>query len=297
MNTHIPQSIETAYELQELTAVPTQIISPASSEPIIQVKEDTLTAAYLFTLPHMHLSKKDVFNLLMTNNGFTGDLPKPQADGKWTGQDMFSMFLPDISFRKNNKNYDIDPSDYNTVIVENGHFKQGILDKTIIGKTLIQMIYDSFGNKAVKDFLDNNQRMLTRWLAGHGFTISMGDCIPKKEDIEKIEEFVKSKIRDVNSLIKEAQQGTYNQNLDNKFIKMSLEADIQEQLDGAKFNFEKYIRKNINEDNAIYVTMTAGSKGTISNVSQIRGMIGQTSVAGKRITLEIVPLEPAVIVT
>ena len=86
MNTHIPQSIETAYELQELTAVPTQIISPASSEPIIEVKEDTLTAAYLFTLPHMHLSKKEVYNLLMTNEKFTGELPKPQADGRWTGQ-------------------------------------------------------------------------------------------------------------------------------------------------------------------------------------------------------------------
>ena len=283
MNTHIPQNLETAYELQALTSVPTQIISPATSVPIIQVKEDTLTAAYLFTLPHVTLSKKEVFNLLMTNESFTGILP-PAVNGKWNGRDMFSMFLPDISFKKNNNNYDIDPSPHNTVIVENGNFKQGTLDKAILGKTLIHMIYDSFGSKAVKDFLDNNQRLLNRWLASKGFTISMGDCIPTREDVDKIKEFVDSKIKDINSLIMEANMGTYKQNLDNKFIKLSLEADIQEQLNGAKFNFEKYIRKNINEENAIYVTMTAGSKGTISNVSQIRGMVGQTSVAGNRIS-------------
>ena len=284
MNTHIPQNLETSNELFELAAVPTQIISPANSAPIIQVKEDTLTAAYLMTLPHIKLSKKEINNLLMTNEHFTGQYPISKEDGYWRGQDLFSMFLPDISFKKNNKNYDLDPSPDNTVIIENGQFKQGILDKTIIGNTLIHMIYDSFGSNAVKDFLDNNQRLLNRWLTGHGFTIGMGDCIPTQEDIKKIEEFVDSKIKDVNSLIKEANMGTYNQNLDNKFIKLSLEADIQEYLEGAKFNFEKYIRKNIKNDNAIYITMTAGSKGSISNVSQIRGMVGQTTVAGHRIT-------------
>ena len=68
------------------------------------------------------------------------------------------MFLPDISFTKENKSYDMDPVDHNKVIIENGVFKQGILDKTIIGKTLIHMIFDSFGPEAVRNFLDNNQR-------------------------------------------------------------------------------------------------------------------------------------------
>ena len=91
------------------------------------------------------------------------------------------------------------------------------MDKTIIGNTLIQMIYDSFGSNAVKDFLDNNQRLLNRWLIGHGFTIGMGDCIPTQEDIDKIKEFVDTRIKDVNSLIKEANIGIFKQNLDNTF--------------------------------------------------------------------------------
>ena len=284
MNTHIPQNIETSNELFELASVPTQIISPASSTPIIQVKEDTLTAAYLMTLPHVRLTKRELNNLLMTNNHFTGIFPKPLQDGFWRGHDLFSMFLPDISFKKNNKNYDLEPIPDNTVIVENGIFKQGILDKTIIGNTLIQMIYDSFGANAVKDFLDNNQRLLNRWMVGHGFTIGIGDCIPTQEDIEKIKEFVDTKIKDVNSLIKEANIGIFKQNLDNKFIKLNLEADIKDKLNGANFDFQRYIRKNLDNTNSIYVTMTSGSKGTISNISQIRGMVGQQLVAGERLS-------------
>ena len=284
MNTHIPQSIETAYELKALTSVPTQIISPATSDPIIQVKEDTLTAAYLMTLPHIRLDKKEVFNLLMTNNSFTGELPKAGEDGKWRGQDMFSMFLPDISFKKNNNSYDVNPVPENTVIVENGEFIQGVLDKSIFGKTIIKMISDSFGNKAVQNFLDNNQRMLTRWLAGHGFTIGMGDCIPTQDNVVQIKDLIESKVKDVNSVVKEANMGTYKQNLDNKFIKMSLEADIQDYLNMAKMDFEKYIRKNIEHQNAIFTTVSAGSKGTYGNITQIRGMVGQNTVAGQRVT-------------
>ena len=283
MNTHIPQNIETSNELFELAAVPTQIIKPATSTPIIEVKEDTLTAAYLITLPHIRISKREFSNLVMTNNHFTGIFPKPQADGYWRGQDLFSLFLPDISFKKNNNNYDLNPIPDNTVIVENGVFKQGILDKTIIGHTLIQMIYDSFGANSVKDFLDNNQRMLNRWMIGHGFTIGISDCIPTQEDIEKIKELSNTKIKDVNSLIKEANIGIFKPNFDNKFIKLNLETDIKENLEGVKYDFQKYIRKNLNNSNSIYVTMTAGSKGTIGNIFQIRGSVGQQLVAGERL--------------
>jgi len=282
MNTHIPQHIETAYELAELTAVSTQIITPRKSEPIIEVKEDTLTAAYLFTKPSSKLSKKDVFNLMMTNPKFTGLLPESK-DG-YTGQQMFSTFLPDISFKKNNKSYDNDPVEHNTVIIENGNFKQGVLDKTIIGKNMIHMIYDSFGPNSVKDFLNMTQRMLNRWFASHGFTIGMGDCIPTQNDLNKVKETVEKNIKKINTLLKEANTGMYKQNLDNKFILMSLENDIKDCFQEIKHDFEKYIGKNISHDNNLYITMMSGSKGTLSNINQIRGLVGQQDIAGQRVT-------------
>jgi DNA-directed RNA polymerase beta' subunit len=284
MNTHIPQNIQTAYELEKLTAVPTQIISPAKSEPIIQVNFDTMVAAYLITHPHIKISKKNMFNLTMTNPQFTGKMPSPDKDGNWRGQDIFTMFLPDISFTKENKSYDMDPVDHNKVIIENGVFKQGILDKTIIGKTLIHMIFDSFGPEAVRNFLDNNQRMLNRWLSEHCFTLGMGDCIPTSEDNKKIREIIEGKIQNVNTIIKEANVGIYKPDLDAKFIHISLEEDIKEQLDGSKYDFEKYLKKTIDRKNGMYITNSSGAKGDVlSAICQTRGFLGQTSIINKRV--------------
>ena len=284
MNTHIPQNIQTAYELEKLTAVPTQIISPAKSEPIIQVNFDTMVAAFLITHPHIKITRKNAFNLTMTNNQFTGKMPSPDKDGNWRGQDIFSMFLPDISFTKENKSYDMDPVDHNKVIIENGVFKQGILDKTIIGKTLIHMIFDSFGPEAVRNFLDNNQRMLNRWLSEHCFTLGMGDCIPTVDDNKKIKEFIETRIQNVNTIIKEANVGIYNPDLDAKFIHISLEQDIKEQLDGAKYDFEKYMKKTIDRKNGMYITNSSGAKGDVlSAICQTRGFLGQTSIIDRRV--------------
>jgi DNA-directed RNA polymerase beta' subunit len=284
MNTHIPQNIQTAYELEKLTAVPTQIISPAKSEPIIQVNFDTMVAAYLITHPHIKITRKNAFNLTMTNPQFTGKMPSPDKDGNWRGQDIFTMFLPDISFTKENKSYDMDPVDHNKVIIENGVFKQGILDKTIIGKTLIHMIFDSFGPEAVRNFLDNNQRMLNRWLSEHCFTLGMGDCIPTVDDNKKIKEFIETRIQNVNTIIKEANVGIYNPDLDAKFIHISLEQDIKEQLDGAKYDFEKYMKKTIDRKNGMYITNSSGAKGDVlSAICQTRGFLGQTSIIDRRV--------------
>jgi DNA-directed RNA polymerase II subunit RPB1 len=284
MNTHIPQNIQTAYELEKLTAVPTQIISPAKSEPIIQVNFDTMVAAYLITHPHIKITRKNAFNLTMTNPQFTGKMPSPDKDGNWRGQDIFTMFLPDISFTKENKSYDMDPVDHNKVIIENGVFKQGILDKTIIGKTLIHMIFDSFGPEAVRNFLDNNQRMLNRWLSEHCFTLGMGDCIPSSDDNKKIKEFIETRIQNVNTIIKEANVGIYNPDLDAKFIHISLEEDIKEQLNGAKYDFEKYLKKTIDRKNGMYITNSSGAKGDVlSAICQTRGFLGQTSIVNARV--------------
>ena len=283
MNTHIPQHVETAYELVELTAVPTQIIDPATSDPIIQVVNDTLVAAYLITHPDVKIPKKQAFNLLMTNSKFNGEM-MPSKDGNYSGQDMFSFILPDISITAKNKSYEADPENpNNTVIIENGRFKQGILDITVIGKRMIHMIYDSFGSIAVKDFLDNNQRMLNRWLESYSFTMGIGDCVPSNEDNEKIEEIVLKKIAEVNTVIKESNVGIYQQNLDNKFIKISLESDILDKLRGAKMDYEKYIRKTIDKHNAMYTTMSSGAKGDLGNICQVSGLVGQQEINGERV--------------
>lgn len=286
MNMHLPQNIETSYELENITMVPKQIISPAKLVPIIYVVQDGMTAAYLFTQPFTKVDKRMFNNLMMSNKEFNGILPKPDENGLWSGQDVFSMFLPDISVNANNSAYDDYPGDKNHVVIKNGLFTNGVLDKKFLGgsnSSLIYSIYNTFGPQTTKNFLNNTQRILTRWMTSHGFSIGIGDAVAKKSVSREVEKIVQEKIKEVNTLIKKANQGTYNPSLDQRFIFNSLEQDIIGILNKAMQMTHKEVKKSISEFNRFNVTVTSGAKGSKQNIGQIMAVVGQQSVEGQRV--------------
>ena len=54
MNLHVPQSLETRAEVQEMIMVPRMILTPQSNRPVMGIVQDSLTAATKMT-------KRDVF--------------------------------------------------------------------------------------------------------------------------------------------------------------------------------------------------------------------------------------------
>lgn len=54
MNLHVPQSMETRAEVENLHVTPRQIITPQSNKPVMGIVQDTLTAVRKMT-------KRDVF--------------------------------------------------------------------------------------------------------------------------------------------------------------------------------------------------------------------------------------------
>lgn len=54
MNLHVPQSLETKAELQEMLMVPRNILTPQSNRPVMGIVQDSLTSATKMT-------KRDVF--------------------------------------------------------------------------------------------------------------------------------------------------------------------------------------------------------------------------------------------
>ena len=54
MNLHVPQSMETRAEIQELMMVHRNILTPQSNRPVMGIVQDSMTAATKFT-------KRDVF--------------------------------------------------------------------------------------------------------------------------------------------------------------------------------------------------------------------------------------------
>lgn len=61
MNLHVPQSLETRAEVEQLAMVPRQIITPQSNKPVMGIVQDTLTAVRKMTKRDIFLEKVRAF--------------------------------------------------------------------------------------------------------------------------------------------------------------------------------------------------------------------------------------------
>ena len=68
MNMHIAQNVLAETELRHLAAIPYQIVSPASSSPIIGIYQDSMLGSYRITRPNIKTTPRHAMNLLMSYN-------------------------------------------------------------------------------------------------------------------------------------------------------------------------------------------------------------------------------------
>ena len=291
MNMHVPQSYLTSEELKQIALVPTQIISPADSAPIITIIQDTLAGAYMLTKFKQEISKREIFNLMMRNKNFTGELPEPRYGKYWSGQQLYSLIIPNISATLKNRN---EVSSTSTLVIENGNIiGDGVIDKKIIGSTgLIHEIHNILGVKKCQEFLDQTQMVITRWMEKNSFSIGVDDVLLDKEVRSNISKILDEGIAESNELVKSAQQGVYKKELSDDVRVASLETSIQgcnkKSIDGTtsgekEQNVKKQIKNTINPRNGFYIAVDAGSKGSVDNIMQIMGALGQATIWGKRI--------------
>lgn len=293
MNMHLPQSIITRNELEQITLVPTQIISPAKSLPIITVIQDSLIGSYLMTQNHTRVSQKRFNNLMIYNKGFNGIYPeatevKKSGERYWNGQRIYETILPDITMETKNNLYDKNPVQDNIVKVENGKFLHGILDDRSLGGSssgFVNIIYKLKGKDECHSFLDNVQRLVTRWMVGHSFTFGVGDCIPSLDMMKTIEAKVEEGILNAYKIIEEANAGMYKPEVENdKLIKLDLELTLLNSLKNITSATEKAINKDIPKDNNFLKCIYSKVKGKAINLTQVMAVVGQQDLYNQRVS-------------
>ena len=293
MNMHLPQSIQTENELKMLSNVTSQIISPRNSKPIISVVQDVTLGLYRLTKNDTYISEKQLYNLLMSNTRFIGNIPKPVIGKskdkikKWQGRQLLSEIIPNnINLKNGNLQYDDDDiKNDNYIIIENGEIKQGIFDKKIYQDRtngLIHTIYNSNGPDETRQLFDNTQKMICDWLVYSGFSVGISDLIiPKKinNEMNKIVYNMKTKVYDI---IRDIHLGKYkNDSFDSN--KEDFENKVNKILGDANKDIGKMALKNIKDDNRMINMIKSGSKGNPINISQMISTLGQQTVDGKRI--------------
>jgi DNA-directed RNA polymerase II subunit RPB1 len=293
MNMHIPQSTLTAVELQELASVNTQIISPRECKPIISVVQDIALGIYRITNKDVTLSAKQMMNLMSTNSKFNGTIPAPHFDNlkgiqKWTGRQVLSSIIPkNITLKRPNKNFDDKKvnDDDNFVKIENGEIIQGTLDKTIYQDRttgLVHAIVNECNNEEVRMFFDNTQKIICDWLVTSGFSVGISDLIIDADTTSKIRNIIREMKVNVYDTIKNIHEGKFENNSLNKNNDF-FEGKVNNMLNSTRNSVGELALQKISDSNRMMNMVKSGSKGSILNVSQMVGCLGQQNVDGKRI--------------
>ena len=279
MNMHVPQSIQTEYELMSLASVPTQIISPRESSPIISVVQDIVVGLYRITKDNVFVNNKQFFNILAGNSKFTGDFMHHSHQIKgakvWEGRELLSSVLNPLINLESGKTG-----------IKNGVIKKGqVAKKRYQGMTygLIHYVYNELGVDECKALFDNTQRLICDWLIYNGFSVGISDLIINEPTQDKLKEVVKELKVDVYEVIRKLHMNTF----ENTSIMNNLEHFenlINQRLDKATKDINNIGMNNINDlDNRMMNMINSKSKGNPINVSQMMGSVGQQSVEGKRI--------------
>ena len=268
MNILIPQCIQSKVEVKKIASVRNQIVTPATSIPIIGLVQDSIIGSYNMSNTNGTLPWTDVMDLLVHSQTRYFNRVKKGKD--YTGNEIFSLLLPS---KINGKIGDIE--------VKNGKIISGSLGKASLGPkkrgTIIQKIWSMYGSKQTERFINSAQRIVNAFNIINGFTATMGDLRRVKGVRESLEVLYKTKKLQVRHLITSLEKDP--QLMDTN----TFEYFVYHETNAIRDIISELVMKRIDNTNNFFSMIKSGSKGAPINMAQIVGCIGQQAVEGKRI--------------
>ena len=290
MNLHMPQDVEAESELRNLAAVPYQIISPANNSPIIGIYQDSMLGCNRFTREGIRFTPREAMNILMMFQRVNEKALNAiiEERGVVTNFELMSQILPPLSLKYNTKLFKDgeDKSKSNNVLeIKNGQYLRGQMEKGVLGggtKGLIQRICNDFGNFSSANFIDDLQNIITEYMKSSAYSVGISDLIADEKTNQDIIKIITDKKMDVKKLIDQTQIGVF-ENKTGKTNEEEFETQVNNILNQASSEAGKVGLTSLSKDNRFVIMVSAGSKGSDLNISQMISCLGQQNVDGKRI--------------
>lgn len=286
MNLHVPQTEETRAEVQNLCLVPLNIVSPQRNSPLMGIVQDSLAGAYKLCRRDVYVTKEQVMNIMLWVEDWDGVIPIPsilKPVPLWTGKQLISMIIPrEVSLQQGSSDF---PLDDGGIRIHNGDLVYGLLTKKIVGASaggIIHITYNELGPQAAMGFLNACQRLVGYWLLHNGHSIGIGDTIPDKDTIMKIQEDIDGQKKIVAEIVKEATENKLEP-LPGMSIRETFESKVSKELNAARDKAGTTTEKSLKDLNNAVTMSRSGSKGSSINISQMTALVGQQVVEGKRI--------------
>ena len=205
----------------------------------------------------------------------------------WTGRQLVSLIIPSIYLEKNNMLKDLPESarDRGKVVIRDGEYDQGVMDKNILGSKsqgLVHVIFNDLGSEKAEEFLDDMQNIVTNWLVTHGFSVGISDLIANDVAKESMGKVLAEKQRKVTELIQEVHRGKLK-NDSGKPDSVEFELQVNKHLNAAVSDAGKIGIRELPYSNRMTALINSGSKGSVLNMGQMIACLGQQNIDGRRI--------------
>ncbi len=311
MNLHVLQSEEARAEARIIMQVQEHILSPRYGGPIIGAIHDHITGAYFLTHNNPRFDRFEAMNILSKLDNKKADeeaeardevggidIPEPfiDEDGKeyWTGKQLFSVILPkdfNTTFKASicqgceggckRENCEHDAF----VKIRDGQLLMGTIDAKGIGNSkgkILDRIAREYGSVEARKFINKVTRLALATIMNHGFSTGIDDEDIPEPAKEAILEYNNECIEKVDELIASFRDGTLDQ-MPGRSLEETLETQVQNKLGNARDNAGVIAGVHLGMQNPAVIMAKSGARGSMLNLSQMAGCVGQQTVRNERI--------------
>ncbi|WP_293028589.1 DNA-directed RNA polymerase subunit A' [Natronococcus sp.] len=282
MNMHALQNEEARAEARVLMRVQEQILSPRFGENIIGAIQDHISGMYLLTHDNPRFNETQALDLLRATR--IDELPEPsgiddEGEPFWTGYDVFSELLPD------DLSLEFTGTIGDDVVVEDGQLLEGTIAEDEVGEfggEIVDTITKVYGNTRARIFINEVSTLAMRAIMHFGFSIGIDDETIPEEAQARIDETIEDANDRVEELIEAYERGEL-ESLPGRTIDETLEMKIMQTLSRARDNAGNIADEHFTDENPAVVMAESGARGSMLNLTQMAGCVGQQAVRGERI--------------
>jgi DNA-directed RNA polymerase subunit A' len=282
MNMHALQNEEARAEARVLMRVQEQILSPRFGENIIGAIQDHISGTYLLTHENPQFNETQALDLLRATS--IDELPEPDGVDEddldyWTGRTIFSELLPD------GLDLEFTSEAGDTVVIQDGELVEGTIDEGAVGAfggEVVDSICKLYSNTRARQFINEVATLAMRSIMHFGFSIGIDDESIEPEAEEQIDEAIGQAYERVEKLIDTYRAGEL-ESLPGRTVDETLEMKIMQALGKARDSAGDIAEDHFSEDNPAVVMAQSGARGSMLNLTQMAGCVGQQAVRGERI--------------
>ncbi|MBQ4134713.1 MAG: DNA-directed RNA polymerase subunit A', partial [Methanocorpusculum sp.] len=299
MNLHVPQTEEARAEAELLVAVQENILSPRFGAPIIGGLHDHISGIFILTNQTKWYTKSEFLYLLKYTKMEKMPEPGKIVDGVpyWSNKQAFSVILPkDVSmFYKATCCQNCNPctKDSETgcpndafVRIVDGELLCGTIDKKSVGAmdgTILNRIIRLHGTRRAREYIDDLTKLSIRAIMINGFSYGINDTDLGKNEHKQIRDVLDQAESDAAQKISIFEQG-HLEPMPGRTPEETLELQLMSQLGKARDRTGDIASRHLGFENSSVVMAVSGARGSMLNMAQMAGCIGQQAVRGERLS-------------